>query len=495
MRKLLYFTLSLFLTGCGAPLTRTVWVPIDASQGPYFSQVNAQCNLYARNVAAGINMPSVAGPNAGNTAMQALLGGLFVAVSADDAYNECMYAAGWQLQQQLTPAGVSSQYSQKAKQLFDNNDWINLESLAREWVSAQPKNYLAYAYYANSFMGRRNYSAALIYIDQSINFGNKHFSIYLNRGIANEQLKNRDAAWSDYSQCLSLDSQNMPCSSGLTRMQVGIGNAYLAKGDLQNAIKYFQPAADKGDAVAQINLGVALIRLKTPVEKDTLVRVIDLYKKSSDQGNIYAKNNLAFLYINGGPGLDKNIELGFSLLEQAAQGGHPDAQYWYGVQFLPNGRKFEDKNQAKIWLERAIANKQATPDQVNRAKAALVRLGPRADPYWIQATNTNCKLWNPNPLPDEKVEWNGSCVNGVASGYGTAKWLFSGGSYSSVTATYKDGRRADGPAETIDTRYDLKTTGAIVNGKWNGPAQRTNLKTGIVTNGNMEDNKFTPGAN
>jgi|GEM_PF-5814555 len=492
MRNLVYYSLSALLVGCATPLTQNVWVPIDPSQRPYFSQVNAQCNIYAQNVAAGVEIPYARTSNAGNALAQGLIGALTVAATQSDAYNQCMYAAGWQLQQQLTPAGVSSQYSQRAKQLSDTSDWKNLESLAREWIRAQPKNYVAYAFYANSFLGQRNYSAALIHIDQSINLGNKHFSIYLNRGIANEQLKNRDDAWSDYSQCLSLDSQNVICSAGLTRMQVAIGGTYLAQNDIQNAIKYLEPAAEKGNAVAQVNLGVALSRLKTPVEKDTLVRMIDLYKKSSDQGNIYAKNNLAFLYINGGPGLDKNIERGLSLLEQAAQGGHPDAQYWYGAQFLPNGRKPEDKDQAKVWFERAIANKQSTPDQVNRAKAALVRLGPRADPYWIQATNTNCKLWNSNPLPDEKVEWNGSCVNGMADGSGSAKWIFSGGSYSLVKAQFKEGRRIDGPAENTDTRTGFITKGTFVNGKLDGPVERINIQSGAVTRGNMIDGKFVP---
>ena len=109
MRNLVYSSLSAILVGCATPLTQNVWVPIDPSQRPYFSQVNAQCNSYAQNVAAGVELPYARTSNAGNALAQGQIGALTVAATQSDAYNQCMYAAGWQLQQQLTPAGVSSQ--------------------------------------------------------------------------------------------------------------------------------------------------------------------------------------------------------------------------------------------------------------------------------------------------------------------------------------------------------------------------------------------------
>ena len=492
MRKLLYFALSLFLTGCGAPLTQTVWVPIDASQGPYFSQVNAQCNLYARNVAAGINMPSMAGPNAGNTAMQALLGGLFIAVSADDAYNECMYAAGWQLQTRYTTAGLSNEYYKKALTLFNSKQWPQLEELAKTWIAAQPSNPTAYSFYANALIGQAKYTNALTSIDKAISLGSKDPSVYGNRGIVNRALKKQEQAIGDFDQCLAINPSTSFCKSLGNRSRAEFGFELSQRREYAKAIEIMSPAVDAGDQVAQLNTGVALSIISQPSDVPAQKKVRDLFESAAKQGNAAAQYNLFLVYSVGRSGVPVDKELAIKFLEQSANQNWPNGQYFLALQYLPNGLKPEDKSQAKIWLERAVANKESTPDQVNRAKAALAKLGPRADPYWIQATNTNCKLWNPNPLPDEKVEWNGSCVNGMADGSGSAKWIFSGGSYSLVKAQFKEGRRIDGPAENTDTRTGFITKGTFVNGKLDGPVERINIQSGAVTRGNMIDGKFAP---
>ena len=158
----------LILAGCAAPQTENYWEPIDPGQLPYFSQVSAQCQIYARNVAAGINMPTVAGPNSGNSAMQALLGGIYVGLSADDAFSECMLASGWQLKTRLTAAGVSTQYFERAVTSYKNKQWSDLEIVARQWISAQPKNFSAYEFYGLAYANQGNPTAAIAHFDQSI---------------------------------------------------------------------------------------------------------------------------------------------------------------------------------------------------------------------------------------------------------------------------------------------------------------------------------------
>jgi tetratricopeptide (TPR) repeat protein len=495
VRNIFSLTLIISLVGCAAPLTQTVWVPIDSGQRPYFSQINAQCNIYAQNVAAGINMPSTPSTNKGNAAAQAFLGGLYIALSRDDAYNECMYAAGWQLQTQLTAAGVSNNYYQKALNFFKNKQWSDLEALTYQWTTAQPNNSTAYAFRANAYLGVGEYQLALTNLDKSISLGSKDAAVYANRGLVKQSLKRFGEAFDDFNQCLSIDRSNQGCIKGLVLAQLALGREYLKRNDIQSAIKYLEPASDAGNSEAQNDLAVALLKLKNPPDKAVLDRAMTLYKNAANQGNIYAKYNLGSWYLNGNSSLEKNVDQGLSLWEAAARGGHPEAQFWYAMQFAPWGKKPSDQVEQKMWLELAVNNKQSTPDQINRAKAALSRLEPPPTPKWINAINTNCRIWNSRPLPDEKVEWNGACVNGVATGFGTAKWILPGGSYQAVTGTYQDGKRADGAGETIDTRYNQKITGTIVNGKWNGPAQRTNLQTGAVTKGTMIDSQFTPTPN
>jgi TPR repeat protein len=379
--------------------------------------------------------------------------------------------------------------------LFKNKHWSALEGVSRDWVKDQPKNPVAYSFYANAFLGQGNYSAALIYIDQSIALGLKESSIYLNRGIVNRGLKNNAAAINDFRKCLAIDSAQSACENLLSKAEIDLSYEKISQKDFDGAAKLLEAQARKGNPTAQTNLGYSLSQITSQNDELGQKRIRDLYEKSDAQGNAIAPYNLYLIYLQGKSGIQPDKTLAIKYLEKSANLNWSDAQYTYALQFLPNGLMPEDKDQAKKWLLKSIENKQSSPDQVNRAKAMLARLSSAPEQNWIAASNVQCKVWNSRPLPEEKIEWSGPCNKGIASGYGTAKWIFPGGSYQAVTGTYKDGKRVDGPAETIDTRYDLKTTGTIVNGKWNGPAQRTNLKTGIVTNGNMEYNKFTPSAN
>ncbi|HPR64598.1 MAG TPA: hypothetical protein PK014_10285 [Thermoanaerobaculia bacterium] len=46
---------------------------------------------------------------------------------------------------------------------------------------------------------------------------------------------------------------------------------------------------------------------------------------------------------------------------------------------------------------------------------------------WIKANNNKkCKIWNPNPVPNEYVTWDGACEDGYAHGKGVATWYKNG---------------------------------------------------------------------
>lgn len=76
--------------------------------------------------------------------------------------------------------------------------------------------------------------------------------------------------------------------------------------------------------------------------------------------------------------------------------------------------------------------------------AAPMALAQDAAPGWITATNQPCKIWNPEPQPDESVTWSGDCKDGLASGKGVLEWTENG-------------------------KPDVKFEGQYVNGKRNGP--------------------------
>lgn len=54
-----------------------------------------------------------------------------------------------------------------------------------------------------------------------------------------------------------------------------------------------------------------------------------------------------------------------------------------------------------------------------------VHITKAAEPNWI-TTDKGCKVWNPNPQPNESVTWSGECINGKAHGNGILIWYKNG---------------------------------------------------------------------
>jgi hypothetical protein len=64
-----------------------------------------------------------------------------------------------------------------------------------------------------------------------------------------------------------------------------------------------------------------------------------------------------------------------------------------------------------------------------------------APPGWITATNRPCKIWNPEPQPNETVTWSGLCEGGLASGMGILRWTENGKPDAEFDGEYANGKR------------------------------------------------------
>jgi hypothetical protein len=64
-----------------------------------------------------------------------------------------------------------------------------------------------------------------------------------------------------------------------------------------------------------------------------------------------------------------------------------------------------------------------------------------AAPGWITATNQRCKVWNPEPRPNESVTWSGPCKDGLASGKGVLHWTEDGKPDAEFDGEYANGKR------------------------------------------------------
>ena len=78
------------------------------------------------------------------------------------------------------------------------------------------------------------------------------------------------------------------------------------------------------------------------------------------------------------------------------------------------------------------------------AQAAAQTDNPKdkpATPDWITTTNKPCKVWNPNPEPNESVTWTGPCKDGFASGKGILFWTENGKPDVEYNGEYANGKR------------------------------------------------------
>lgn len=73
--------------------------------------------------------------------------------------------------------------------------------------------------------------------------------------------------------------------------------------------------------------------------------------------------------------------------------------------------------------------------------AALAQPSESPRPDWITTSNQPCKVWNPEPQPDESVTWSGACKDGFATGEGELKWTENGKPDAEYDGWYAEGKR------------------------------------------------------
>jgi len=75
------------------------------------------------------------------------------------------------------------------------------------------------------------------------------------------------------------------------------------------------------------------------------------------------------------------------------------------------------------------------------ATQAMAQEEKSSPPDWITTTNQPCKVWNPNPQPNESVTWSGMCKDGYATGQGTLHWTADGKPDADYEGSYANGKR------------------------------------------------------
>lgn len=128
---------------------------------------------------------------------------------------------------------------------------------------------------------------------------------------------------------------------------------------------------------------------------------------------------------------------------------------------------------------------------------------------WLVSTDSGCKIYNPEPQPDESVTWSGDCVDGYAHGYGKLQWYVHSELQGSYMGDYYQGKThgkgsivwANGIKYNGDWKDDLlhgkgtmtfangtKYIGDFYNGKPHGKGKQT-LADGSTYDGEYQNGK------
>ena len=120
-----------------------------------------------------------------------------------------------------------------------------------------------------------------------------------------------------------------PWSRAANRFDAGLKAAQA--GEYPTAVRYWEPLAAEGHALARYNLGV-LYEQGKGVPADPR-KAAQLYGQAAAEDIPLAKVNLGLMYINGN-GVERNQDKGSALIQDAARGGEPRALYNLGNMYL-----------------------------------------------------------------------------------------------------------------------------------------------------------------
>ena len=120
--------------------------------------------------------------------------------------------------------------------------------------------------------------------------------------------------------------------------------------DAASVLAQLRMRAEKGDADAQLNLGLRLHDGTGAQRNDA--EAVQWYRKSAEGGNTMAQVMLGYALLNG-QGIAKDAETGIAWYNSAAQSGNPHAQRYLGVAYAEGAGVPKDEGQAAAWFRKA----------------------------------------------------------------------------------------------------------------------------------------------
>jgi TPR repeat protein len=128
------------------------------------------------------------------------------------------------------------------------------------------------------------------------------------------------------------------------------GETAYDNGDYAAAFRVWEPMAEQGNALAQLELAKMYLYGKG-VPQDYKVATY-WYTKAAEQGNARAQSNAGWMYANGA-GVPKDYKHAVKWYTKAAEQGEPVAQYQLGMMYYSGEGVSQNFKEAVKWLTMA----------------------------------------------------------------------------------------------------------------------------------------------
>ncbi|WP_304523539.1 tetratricopeptide repeat protein [Cyanobium sp. Copco_Reservoir_LC18] len=209
----------------------------------------------------------------------------------------------------------------------------------------------------------------------------------------------------------------------------------ISKDSNAEKVKRYRNAAEKGDAIAQFNLGVMYANGRG-LEQD-YAEAVKWYRKAADQGDPDAQFNLGLMYANG-QGVAQDDAESAKWLRKAAQQGYARAQFNLGVIYANGKGVDQDNAEAVLWYRKAA--------ELGHAMAQINLAGMYLEGRGLAQDAAEAVTWYRKAAEqgDADAQYNLGMIN--ASGQGVAqdnaeavKWYRKAAEQGHVRAQFKIG--------------------------------------------------------
>lgn len=132
--------------------------------------------------------------------------------------------------------------------------------------------------------------------------------------------------------------------------------AAIHRKDYPTAVRLLEPLAQRGDAAAQLRLGLLYYHGHGVRESDATA--LQWFERAARQGLAQAQFHLGNMYAYGLVDLPPDTDahrLAAQWYFEAARSGHAEAQYSLGILFLTGTGVQQDAGEARQWINRAAA--------------------------------------------------------------------------------------------------------------------------------------------